>query len=105
MGVLERRQGAVVLQSAAATGGGAAAAPFFFWGAGGAFVISKRIERTLPLLLAAQQRNRALLESVSVIYLCILLLDFCIGFSFSLSLSLSHEVILLSYHGIAYLQA
>ena len=43
---------------------------FFFWGAGGAFVISKRIERTLPLLLAAQQRNRALLENVSVIYLC-----------------------------------
>ena len=36
-------------------------------------MISKRIERTLPLLLAAQQRNRALLENVSVIYLCIIL--------------------------------
>ena len=36
-------------------------------------MISKRIERTLPLLLAAQQRNRALLENISVIFLCILL--------------------------------
>ena len=44
---------------------------YFSWGAGGAFVISKRIERTLPLLFAAQQRNRALVGNVSVFYLCV----------------------------------